>query len=137
MKRWLSNISLKRQHSQPKVEDTKDGEIAGIAAVILIAEDFRSQYNFYGRILGLEVVRSGDDYAFFQVGPQVLGIFARGHHPQGDARLGGAGHGLSHLEFSISVERKAAVIARLDAASARAYGENFADKDGNLFHFAE
>lgn len=116
---------------------TKDREITGIVAVILITEHFRSQYDFYSRVLGLETVTSGNDYAFFRVGGQTLGIFARGHHTEGDARLGPADHGLSHLEFSVPEERKASLIAKLDAESARAYGENFQDADGNLFHFAK
>ena len=50
-------------------------------------------------------------------------------------RLDGARHGISHLEFALAAADEKAVVARLDAAGCRAYGEMFEDADGNLFHF--
>lgn len=109
--------------------------VTGLNAVILIARDFEAQCRFYEEVLGLEVWMKWEDGAFFKAGEQVIGVFAKGHHPEGDKRLGDADHGLSHLEFTITAEDRPALEARLKEAGCRAYGDNFQDADGNLFHF--
>jgi catechol 2,3-dioxygenase-like lactoylglutathione lyase family enzyme len=109
--------------------------VVGLDAVILIAADFPAQCAFYRDVLGLEVKATYADAAFFKLGGQTLGIFARSHHPEGSRRLQGASHGLSHLEFRVPRAAAAALADRLRSAGAHAYGDSFADADGNLFHF--
>jgi len=111
------------------------GGVRGLDAVVLIARDFNRQVAFYRDVLGLELAWSAHDAAFFRCGDQKLAVFAKSHHPQAVQRLDGARHGLSHLEFAVADEDHAALVARLDAAGVRAYGDNFEDPDGNLFHF--
>lgn len=72
---------------------------------------------------------------FYRVGNQMLGIFDRNHHAEGTKRLGAARHGLSHLEFQLDPKDKETMFAKLKASGAHAYGDNFHDADGNLFHF--
>lgn len=117
------------------VEHHTGGGVLGLDAVILIADDFVGQCNFYRDVLGLDVSSLYADAAFLRVGRQTLGIFARSHHPEGTKRLRGASHGISHLEFRLAEVERQQLVSGLDAAGARAYGENFADADGNLFHF--
>jgi catechol 2,3-dioxygenase-like lactoylglutathione lyase family enzyme len=109
--------------------------VSGIHGVILIANDFEGQCRFYRDTLGLEMTAHYSDAAFFKAGNQTLGIFAQTHHPEGTKRLGGADHGISHLEFSIDKSLEQEFIDRLTEAGAHAYKDNFADADGNLFHF--
>ena len=109
--------------------------VTGLDAVILIAWDFAAQCAFYENVLGLEVKARHADAVFFQAGTQTLGIFAASHHPEGTRRLLGANHGISHLEFRLPAAGQGAVVRRLDSVGARAYGDNFQDADGNLFHF--
>jgi catechol 2,3-dioxygenase-like lactoylglutathione lyase family enzyme len=111
------------------------GAVRGLDAVVLIARDFDRQVAFYRDVLGLEVAWAGHDAAFFRCGGQTLAVFAKSHHPQAVPRLDGARHGLSHLEFAVAAEDHDALSARLEAAGFRAYGDNFEDPDGNLFHF--
>ena len=117
-----------------------DGEVpivSSIEGVILIANDFEGQCSFYLDVLGLELSARYSDAAFFKVGSQKLGIFARSHHREGTRRLGDANHGLSHLEFGIEKRVLEKMITRLKEQGAHAYRDNFADADGNLFHFTE
>ena len=109
--------------------------VTGISGIVIISDNFDAQCEFYGHTLGLIALESGVGYAFFQAGEQRLGIFAKGHHPEGDLRLHGADHGISHLEFAFAPDRFASMTARLRERSAHAYGDNFQDRDGNLFHF--
>ena len=70
-----------------------DGEVpivSSIEGVILIANDFEGQCSFYLDVLGLELSARYSDAAFFKVGSQKLGIFARSHHREGTRRLGDA-----------------------------------------------
>ncbi|HLA10546.1 MAG TPA: VOC family protein [Pyrinomonadaceae bacterium] len=113
----------------------KAGKVCGIDAVILIANDFEGQCRFYADVLGLEMTARYSDAAFFKAGTQTLGIFARSHHPEGTKRLGGATHGLSHLEFRIDEGFQQEFVDRLTEAGAHSYKDNFADADNNLFHF--
>jgi catechol 2,3-dioxygenase-like lactoylglutathione lyase family enzyme len=113
----------------------KGKSIQKLDAVILIAHDFEGQCRFYEKILGLEKISDYGDAAFFRVDDQVIGIFAKSHHPEGTRRLGGGSHGISHLEFRVAAEDIDTLKSKLSAAGAYAYGENFADADGNLFHF--
>ena len=109
--------------------------VTALDAVILIARDFEAQCRFYEGVLGLEVTARYPDAAFFRAGAQTLGIFAASHHPEGQRRLGGADHGISHLEFRIASSERPSLVHRLESAGARAYGDSFQDADGNLFHF--
>lgn len=109
--------------------------ILGLDAVIIIASHFEEQCKFYHEVLGLELISRYSDAAFFKVGDQTLGIFAHSHHPEGTRRLGGSDHGLSHIEFRLDDSAKEYIISKLKSAGAHAYGQNFADADGNLFHF--
>jgi catechol-2,3-dioxygenase len=116
-------------------ERQKSEEVQGINGIILIANDFEGQCRFYRDVLGLKVVACYADAAFFKVGAQTFGIFAKSHHPEGTERLGNADHGISHLEFSVSESAQAHLTGRLMEFGAHAYKDNFADADGNLFHF--
>ncbi len=109
--------------------------VAGLHAVVLIAGDFAGQVNFYKEVMGFTPIAEYPDAVFFSIGAQKLALFAKGHHPEGDANLDGAHHGLSHLEFSIAKGDRATMEGRLKAAGAHAYRDNFRDADGNLFHF--
>jgi len=111
------------------------GCVLGLDAVILIADNFEAQCRFYRDVLGLQVESEYGDAMFFKVGKQTLGIFARTHHPEGTRHLGPASHGLSHLEFRLERADREQFLLRLKAGGAHAYGDNFADADGNLFHF--
>lgn len=126
-----------RRARQPNEVDPPAGlgAVRGLDAVVLIARDFERQVAFYRDVLGLELEWSAHDAAFFRCGGQKLAVFAKSHHPQAVPRLDGARHGLSHLEFAVDARDHPALAARLDAAGVRAYGDNFEDPDGNLFHF--
>lgn len=117
------------------IERQKGEGVTGINGIILIANDFEGQCRFYHDVLGLELVSRYDDAAFFRAGAQTLGIFAKSHHPEGTMRLGDAEHGISHLEFSAGESAQALLVSRLMEFGAHAYNNNFADADGNLFHF--
>lgn len=109
--------------------------IQSLDAVVLIANDFRRQCEFYGNTLGLPATNTYEDAAFFSAGNQSLAVFAHSHHPEGTERLKGGSHGLSHIEFGIQRSDRASMIEHLHKLGAHAYGENFQDADGNLFHF--
>ena len=111
-------------------------KILGIDAVILIAKDFEKQCKFYEQVLGLDLVAHYGDAAFFRAGSQKLAIFAHSHHAEGTRRLS-ADHGISHLEFRINKDAREEFTTRLTETGSHAYGDNFADADGNLFHFNE
>src|SRR5262245_54770190 len=109
--------------------------ILGLDAVVLIVKDLQAQTRFYHDVLGLEIVGEYGDAVFFSCGAQKLALFARSHHPQGTARLEGATKGISHLEFGVTSAGEEEFRQRLTAAGYHAYGANFCDADGNLFHF--
>jgi catechol 2,3-dioxygenase-like lactoylglutathione lyase family enzyme len=110
-------------------------QVRGLAAVILITRDFEAQAAFYRDVLQLPVAGDYGDALFLRCGSQTLGLFDRSHHPEGTKRLDGAAKGISHLEFAIAAEDRAALVARLTAAGCHVRSENFEDADGNLFHF--
>ena len=110
-------------------------EVTGLHGVVLISPNYEEQVRFYRDVLGLAIHSQYEDATFFAVGEQLLAVFGRGHHPEGTKRLGGAKHGLSHLEFQVETKKRAEVERRLDVEGARAYRDNFQDADGNLFHF--
>jgi catechol 2,3-dioxygenase-like lactoylglutathione lyase family enzyme len=116
-------------------KDIKGKGLLGLDAIVLIADDFEGQCRFYEEVLGLERITHYGDAVFFRLGNQKLAIFARSHHPEGTKRLGGANHGISHLEFRIDRAEREQWLSRLKAVNAHAYEDNFADADGNLFHF--
>ena len=109
--------------------------IQSLDAVVLIAKDFERQCEFYGNTLGLVAKASYRDAAFFGAGNQAVAIFAKSHHPEGTKRLQGAAYGLSHFEFGLRRSDQSAMFEHLNSLGAHAYGENFQDADGNLFHF--
>ena len=109
--------------------------VLGLDAVVLIADDFAGQVRFYKDVLGLELLSSSSETAFFRMGAQKLAIFSREHHPEGTRRLGGATHGISHLEFSLSESEMTAMANKLREAGFHTSRDLFQDADGNLFHF--
>ena len=115
--------------------DKPPAPITGLDAVVLIVEDFDAQRKFYRDVLGLTEKWVSDEYVFFEVGEQMLAIFKKGHHAEGDKRLGGASHGISHLEFRTAGSAKKSWDERLKAAKAHAYRDNYQDRDQTLFHF--
>jgi catechol 2,3-dioxygenase-like lactoylglutathione lyase family enzyme len=110
-------------------------QVLGLDAVVLIVKDLAAQQRFYHEVLGLPIVGEYGDAVFFACGAQKLALFARSHHPQGTARLDGAAKGVSHLEFGVTAAGEEEFRRRLTAAGYHAYGENYCDADGNLFHF--
>ena len=115
--------------------DTSTTTPTGLHAVVLIVPDLEASRAFYAETLGLELDADHGDAVFFRLGRQKLALFARDHHPEGDDRLGGADHGVSHLEFAVPPDRRQALENRLqDAGTARA-GGCYEDPAGILFHF--
>jgi catechol 2,3-dioxygenase-like lactoylglutathione lyase family enzyme len=110
-------------------------QVLGLDAVVLIVKDLEAQQRFYHEVLGLDIVGEYSDAVFLACGAQKLALFARSHHPQGTARLEGAAKGISHLEFGVTAAGEEELRRRLTAAGFHAYGDNFCDADGNLFHF--
>lgn len=110
-------------------------KILGLDAVILIVRDLEGQKRFYRDTLGLEIEGDYGDAVFFRCGEQKIALFARSHHPEGAKRLEGAEKGISHLEFRIRRDELPTLDRRLREAGFHAYGENYQDADGNLFHF--
>lgn len=109
--------------------------IRGLHAVVLIVKDLEKQKRFYRDVMGLEVEGDYGDAVFFRCGEQKLALFAPSHHPEGTKRLKGAEKGISHLEFKIDRGARAEWDRRLREAGYHAYGDNYEDEDGNLFHF--
>ena len=109
--------------------------VESLDAVVLIVKDLEVQRRFYSNVLGLPVTGDYGDAAFFQCGKQKLALFAHSHHPEGTERLEGGSKGISHLEFGVAKEDYESIQERLRSAGFHAYGENFCDADGNLFHF--
>jgi catechol 2,3-dioxygenase-like lactoylglutathione lyase family enzyme len=110
------------------------GAPSGIHAVVLIVPDLDAARAFYEDTLGLEVDADYGDAVFFNVGAQKLALFGPDHHPEGNARLGGADHGVSHLEFVIPATARKAFEARLRASGAPQVGGCWQDPAGFLFH---
>jgi catechol-2,3-dioxygenase len=110
-------------------------KVQSLDAVVLIANDFNKQRQFYRDVLGLEVIEEYSDAVFFAVGDQRLAIFAKSHHPEGTERLGKGTHGISHLEFGIENEDVKEITEKLKSTKAHVSGGDFEDADGNLFHF--
>lgn len=110
-------------------------KIQSLDAIVLIANDFEKQRQFYKEVLGLEVIEEYSDAVFFAIGAQKLAIFAKNHHPEGTRRLDGATHGISHLEFGINKDDAKQLTEKLKAVKALADDRHFQDSDGNLFHF--
>ena len=109
----------------------------GIHGVVLIVPDLEAARTFYEETLNLELVHDYGDALFFKCGDQALALFAKGHHAEGDKRLGGADHGVSHLEFTVGGRGRRAIEARLREAGAETYADNFEDPAGFLFHFVD
>lgn len=110
-------------------------EVRGLHAVVLVVHDLQAQRHFYTEMLGFSVDADYGDAVFLSCGRQKLALFAHGHHPQADERLGGANHGISHFEFAIDQADESGFVERLTRAGFHAYRDSFQDADGNLFHF--
>lgn len=113
----------------------KKMKINSFDGITLIVKDLKAQKRFYQDVLGLELESDYGDAAFFKIGDKKLGLFAKGHHKEGDESLEGASKGISHLEFGVSSETAEQLTKKLKAAGFHAYRDNFKDADGNLFHF--
>ena len=109
--------------------------VTGLHAVILIANDYKNQLEFYRDTLELEIAMEYEDAVFFKAGEQMLAIFSNEHHAEGTKRLKGGEHGISHLEFNLDESEREAMYEKLRNKGAHAYGDSFEDADGNLFHF--
>ena len=107
----------------------------GLAAVVLIVPDLDAARDFYHDVLGLEVEDDYGDAVFLRCGDQKLALFALEHHSEGTERLGGADHGVSHLEFAVPPAQRSALEARLKAAGTPIAGGCYQDPAGFLFHF--
>ncbi|WP_018132403.1 VOC family protein [Effusibacillus pohliae] len=115
------------KHSEP--------EIKGLHAVVLIVKDLQKQKRFYQEVLNLQLEADYGDAVFFRCGNQKIALFAHSHHPEGSKRLAGAEKGISHLEFRIKREDREHWDRKLREVGFHAYGDNYEDEDGNLFHF--
>ena len=109
--------------------------IQGLHALVLIVKDLEKQKAFYQNVLGLPLDSDYGDAVFFDCGNQKIALFARSHHPEGTESLEGAPKGISHMEFRIPASRRESFDRRLREAGFHAYGDNYRDADGNLFHF--
>ena len=109
--------------------------IKALDAVVLIVKDIKKQRYFYKEILGLELEADYGDAVFFKAGEQKLALFSREHHKEGTAHLEGAQKGISHLEFKIEKKDEQAIQKKLKEQGFLAYGDNYQDADGNIFHF--
>lgn len=103
--------------------------------VTMIVKDYQAQKKFYKEVLGLPVESEYSDAIFFKIGERKLGLFAKGHHKEGDESLEGAQKGISHFEFGVSSETAKQMDEKLKKAGFHAYRDNYKDADGNLFHF--
>lgn len=103
--------------------------------ITIIVKDLKAQKDFYKDVLGLEIESEYSDAVFFKIGDRKLGLFAKGHHKEGDESLEGASKGISHFEFGVSAESAKLFDEKLKKAGFHAYRDNYKDADGNLFHF--
>ncbi len=110
-------------------------KINSFDGVTIIVKDYEAQKKFYKDVLGLEVESEYSDAIFFKIGERKLGLFAKGHHKEGDESLEGASKGISHFEFGVSGETAKQLDEKLKKAGFHAYRDNYKDADGNLFHF--
>ena len=116
-------------------ETTAPMKINSFDGITIIVKDIEAQKKFYKDVLGLEVESDYGDAVFFKIGNEKLGLFAKGHHKEGDESLEGAEKGISHFEFGVSSETSEQLSKKLKAAGFHAYRDVFKDADGNLFHF--
>lgn len=110
-------------------------KINSFDGVTIIVKDYQAQKKFYKDVLGLPVESEYSDAIFFKIGDRKLGLFAKGHHKEGDESLEGASKGISHFEFGVSSETAKELDEKLKKAGFHAYRDNYKDADGNLFHF--
>lgn len=104
--------------------------------ITIIVKNIEKQRDFYENILGLELLSDYGSAVFFKLGEgRKLGLFTLGHHSEGTASLEGASKGISHFEFGVSTEKSQEIEKRLREKGFHAYGDNYKDADGNLFHF--
>lgn len=118
-----------------QAEDMENMKINSFDGVTIIVKDLAAQKKFYKDVLGLEIESEYSDAVFFKIGDRKLGLFAKGHHREGDESLEGASKGISHFEFGVSAETAKLMDEKLKNAGFHAYRDNYKDADGNLFHF--
>jgi catechol 2,3-dioxygenase-like lactoylglutathione lyase family enzyme len=109
--------------------------VTGLAGVVLITDRLAAQRRLFGELLGLPTAWATEDAHVFRVGAASIGFFEPSHHPEAVPRLGGACHGISHLEFTVSPRARSAVERLLTPHSVG--DAMFEDADGNLFHLVE
>lgn len=110
------------------IEPTLDG-------IVLVTSRLGAQRRFYADVLGLPIRSEYPDAVFFGGDGARLVLFREAHHPEATRRLGGADHGVGHLEFGLSSAAVPGAQRRLADAGHHAYREVFHDADGNLLHF--
>lgn len=123
------------ERSASQVKENASMKINSFDGVTIIVKDYEAQKKFYKDTLGLEVESEYSDAIFFKIGERKLGLFAKGHHKEGDESLEGAAKGISHFEFGVSSETAKQLDEKLKKADFHAYRDNYKDADGNLFHF--
>jgi catechol 2,3-dioxygenase-like lactoylglutathione lyase family enzyme len=121
--------------SSQEIKEQTQMKINSFDGITIIVKDFEAQKKFYKDVLGLPVESEYADAIFFKIGDKKLGLFAKGHHKEGDASLEGASKGISHFEFGVSSETSELLSEKLKRAGFHAYRDVFKDADGNLFHF--
>lgn len=123
------------ERSASQVKENASMNISSFDGVTIIVKDYEAQKKFYKDVLGLEVESEYSDAIFFKIGERKLGLFAKGHHKEGDESLEGASKGISHFEFGVSSKTAKQLDEKLKKAGFHAYRDNYKDADGNLFHF--
>lgn len=122
-------------YSKQSVSGENSMKINSFDGITIIVKDIKAQKKFYQDTLGLELESDYGDAVFFKIGSNKLGLFAKGHHKEGDESLEGASKGISHLEFGVSKETSEQLTKKLTDTGFHAYRDVFKDADGNLFHF--
>jgi len=109
--------------------------IESFDGITLMVKDIEKQKEFYEKVLGLKLISDYGSAVFFEIGGKKLGLFTREHHKEGTESLEGANKGISHMEFGISQKDLGDTEKKLKDKGFHAYGDNYKDADGNLFHF--
>ncbi len=109
---------------------------ATIAGIVLVADNFEEQVAFYRDVLGLTLTDHWGDVARFRAANAVeLTLFAKSHDQASLDRIDPLQHGLSHFEFGVDDETASVLGQQLVALGQRSHGQNYLDRDGQLFHF--
>jgi len=101
-----------------------------LSGIVLLTSNLVAQRALFGDVLGLRTKWSTADAHVYRFDSgHDIGFFEGSHHPEAVARLGGAGHGVSHLEFRVDPGFDQSLLEPY-----RVDHQMFADGDGNLFH---